>query len=138
MSKSSSTSPEHDAHAGTVGPVLRAGPASAPVLAALRELNPEASITDDGAYLRVRVPGRCRLTRSAIERHAHAPFRFPGDLEAVMPAFSGRLNIGDEEATWSMTLPPIVPFTPAEQHPTGDDVPVGGGAGRHHGHGRGS
>jgi toluene monooxygenase system protein D len=83
-----------------VGPVLVPGPLAEAILLALGELNPGLSCVDRGGYLRVLVPGRCRLTRRAVESHTRSSFRLPGDLEAVMPSFKGRLTLTEDEAVW--------------------------------------
>lgn len=70
------------------------------IVAAIVELNPAASIESHGAYLRISVPDRCIVTRAAIEAHLGSEFRFPGDLEANMPSFAGRLKITDSAACW--------------------------------------
>lgn len=84
-----------------VGPVLHPGAVASAVIAAICELNPEAVIESHGAYLRVLVPGQCKVPRAAIEAHLGAEFRFPGDLEAHMPSFAGRLTLGDDAACWT-------------------------------------
>ncbi len=84
-----------------VGPVLEAGETARAVIAALRRLNTDVVVLDRGSYLRVLVPGRCRMTREAVERALGRPFRLPGDLERVMPSFKGRLVVGDDEVVWS-------------------------------------
>jgi hypothetical protein len=58
-------------------------------------------VEDRGAYLRVLVPRRCIVTRSAIERAMGETFRLPVDLESLMPAFKGTLRMDDEHAEWS-------------------------------------
>jgi hypothetical protein len=83
-----------------VGPVLRQSPLTGAATAALRELNPSAEFCDRGSYVRVLAPEPCRLTRDAFERHAGKPLTFPGDLEAIMPSFSGRLSLNADEAVW--------------------------------------
>lgn len=83
-----------------VGPVLIAGDVSRAVVEALRESNPGLDAIDRGSYVRVRAPGGCRLQRSAVERRLGRPFRLPADLEAVMPSFTGRFRVGEEEAAW--------------------------------------
>ena len=88
-----------------VGPVLEAGDAARAVTAAIRELNPGAEVRDRGAYLRVHSPRRCVVTRAAIERNLGRPFRLPGDLECVMPAFKGRFTVSEDEATWTFEEP---------------------------------
>lgn len=84
------------------GPVLVACDASLGVVAAIRALNPEASVTDRGAYLRILVPNRCVVTRAEIERHLGRVFSLPSDLETLMPAFQGRFFVDDEQASWSV------------------------------------
>lgn len=71
------------------------------VIAAICELNPAALVESHGAYLRVSVPGRCVVTREAIEAHLGTEFKFPSDLEAHMPAFAGRLTLAADKACWS-------------------------------------
>ena len=58
-------------------------------------------VIDRGAYLRVLVKDRCRLTRAAVERHLGESFSLPGDLEEVMVSFTGTLSISPEEAFWT-------------------------------------
>lgn len=86
--------------ASGVGPVLQAGQVAGAVVEAIRALQPGVVVEDRGAYLRVFVPGRCRVTREAIEEALGAPFHLPGDLERVMPSFKGKLTVTSEEATW--------------------------------------
>ena len=57
-------------------------------------------VIDRGAYLRVLVPGCCRLSRSAAEAELGGRFSLPADLEEVMPSFKGRLVITEHEAIW--------------------------------------
>jgi toluene monooxygenase system ferredoxin subunit len=83
-----------------VGPVLHAGPIASAVVAAIRTLNDAVEIVDRGAYVRVLVVGRCRVTRAAIERELGAPFELPGDLEKVMSSFKGRFEVTESEALW--------------------------------------
>jgi hypothetical protein len=84
-----------------VGPVLEAGEAARAVISAIQALNPSTEVLDRGAYLRVRVPRRCVVTREAIERSLGRAFLLPGDLECLMPSFQGRFRISEEEAVWS-------------------------------------
>lgn len=85
---------------GKVGPVLESGEIAAAVIAAIRAHNRDVEVSDRGAYLRVAVPRRCVLDREAVERMLGRPFRLPGDLELVMPAFSGILSIDRDGAVW--------------------------------------
>jgi hypothetical protein len=84
-----------------VGPVLSRGAVADAVIAAIQELNPAAIVESREAYLRVLSPGRCIVTRAAIEAHLGAQFHFPADLEAHMPAFAGRLTFTQDSASWS-------------------------------------
>ncbi len=85
-----------------VGPVLLASPRARAVIAAIREENEAVTVLDRGAYLRVLVPGRCRVTRAAIERQLGAPFSMPGDLEGILSSFKGVLELDAEGASWSL------------------------------------
>jgi hypothetical protein len=87
-----------------VGPVLQAGTLGRAVLAAVLELNQGVSVVERGAYIRVLVPGKCHITRAAVERNAQAEVRFPGDLESVMPSFKGRFSVSENEASWESHL----------------------------------
>jgi toluene monooxygenase system protein D len=86
----------------SVGPVLRSGALARAVVAAISELNGGAKVVDRGAYLRVLVPGRCVVTREALERAARRSVRLPGELEAIMPSFKGVLSIDEEQASWEL------------------------------------
>jgi len=87
--------------ADQVGPVLEASDTARAVIAAIRQLNGAAVVEDQGSYLRVLVPQRCVVTRRAIESALGRPFRLPADLEVLMPAFKGTLQLSEEEAVWS-------------------------------------
>jgi toluene monooxygenase system protein D len=83
-----------------VGPVLTPGPLTDAVIAAIRALNADVSVIDRGGYLRVLVPGRCRLNSAAVKTPDAVAFRLPADLEAIMPSFRGRLSLVGDEALW--------------------------------------
>ena len=83
-----------------VGPVLQSGTVANAIVAAIKDLNQDVLVVDRGAYLRVLVPRRCIVTRSAIEKHLGRPFRFPGELETVMSAFKGSLQLNQDDAAW--------------------------------------
>jgi len=85
----------------SVGPVLSSGRIADAIVAAIRDQHPDVMVTDRGSYLRVLVPGRCRVTGAAISAALGSPFRLPGDLERVMPSFSGRFQVSAVEASWS-------------------------------------
>jgi toluene monooxygenase system protein D len=92
-----------------VGPVLQAGPVANAIIAAIKDLNQDVIVVDRGAYVRVLVPRCCVVTRWAIEDHLGRSFRFPGELEMVMSAFKGSLQLDQDDAAWrfaqSETLP---------------------------------
>jgi NAD(P)-dependent dehydrogenase (short-subunit alcohol dehydrogenase family) len=83
-----------------VGPVLEASETGRALIEALRADNADVVVIDRDAYLRVLVPGRCRLTRAAIEAALGRAFRLPGDLELVMPSFKGAFTVTTDEAAW--------------------------------------
>lgn len=83
-----------------VGPVLQSGDVADAIVAAIRDLNEDVMVLDRGAYVRVLVPHRCVVTRSAIEKHLGRSFRFPGELETVMSAFKGSLQLNQDDAAW--------------------------------------
>jgi hypothetical protein len=90
-----------DVASDAVGPVLIPGGVTDALLAALRRRNPEMRVAPQGAYVRVLAPGRCRLVRADVEELLARSFALPGDLEAVMPAFKGRLAFTATGAEWS-------------------------------------
>jgi hypothetical protein len=100
ISGSTSERPPHG-----VGPVLARGALCDAVLRALEEVNPGIVCVDRGAYVRVYVPFRCVLARTAVERHTGQLFRLPGDLESIMPSFKGRLRVDEDEAVWEASSP---------------------------------
>jgi hypothetical protein len=65
----------------------------------------EGQVVDRGAYVRVLVPQYCVVTRSAIETHLGRSFRFPGELETVMSAFKGSLQLNQDDAAWRCADP---------------------------------
>ena len=89
----------HDMH-DWVGPVLQAGPLADAVISAIKACNRTVELLDRGAYVRVLTPERCVVTRAAIEAQTARPFRLPGELEAIMSSFKGRLRIDEDEAVW--------------------------------------
>src|SRR5919109_5110384 len=83
-----------------VGPVLQSGSIANAIIAAIKDLNEDVLVVDRGAYQRILVPRCCVVTRSAIEKHLGRPFRFPGELETVMSAFKGSLQLNHNDAAW--------------------------------------
>jgi toluene monooxygenase system protein D len=92
-----------------VGPVLQAGPVANAIIAAIEDLNQDVMIVDRGAYVRILVPRCCVVTRTAIEQHLGRSFRFPGELETVMSAFKGSLQLNQDDAAWRFAQSQAVP-----------------------------
>jgi toluene monooxygenase system protein D len=90
---------------GRVGPVLQTCAVSDAIVAAIKDLNQDVLVMDRGAYLRVLVPSKCFVTRSAIERRLGRSFRFPGELEVVMPSFKGAIVFTESDVTWQFREP---------------------------------
>jgi toluene monooxygenase system protein D len=84
-----------------VGPVLQATPFAEAVVAAICEENDDVLVDYESAYLRVLVPRVCRLSSSTLQSVTGEDVQFPGDLEAIMSSFTGRLKITDDAAVWS-------------------------------------
>src|SRR5262249_38827509 len=89
----------------TVGPVLELGDTGLAVVAAIRALNPGVVVEERGSYIRVLVPHRCVVTRAAIEDALGREFVLPGDLEQVMPAFKGMIDVNEDQAVWAFGKP---------------------------------
>jgi toluene monooxygenase system protein D len=89
-----------------VGPVLIPGPVADAVIAAIRGEHEDVQVVDRGAYLRVMVPRRCRLCALKVAQLLDDTFQLPGDLEAIMPSFRGRLTIASDQALWELVGSP--------------------------------
>lgn len=85
-----------------VGPVLHAGPLGAGVVAAIERTNAGTLVVNRGAYIRVLVPKRCRVSRAAIELETRRTFVLPSDLEAIMSSFKGKFSVSEDEAVWEL------------------------------------
>ncbi|HET8932012.1 MAG TPA: MmoB/DmpM family protein [Polyangiales bacterium] len=83
-----------------VGPVLICGESADAVLAAIRAENSHVQAHDSDGYLRVSVTERCHVTRARIERELGRRFELPRDLEAIMPAFKGKLRLDSDSVSW--------------------------------------
>jgi hypothetical protein len=70
-----------------------------PIVTAILVENEQTDVGDTGAYLRVLVPDVCRVSRvrSSATRTAGL---LPGDLELVMPSFSGLVWMTERGAAW--------------------------------------
>ena len=89
-----------------VGPVLHATPFARSVVAVIEEENIDVIVRDEGAYLRVLVPGVCRLSRAGLESATGLAIRFPGDLELVMSSFTGVMRLTEDDAVWRLAGTP--------------------------------
>jgi hypothetical protein len=65
-----------------VGPVLQAGTVTNAIVAAIKDLNQDVM----------------------LEKHLGRPFRFPGELETVMSAFKGSLQLNQDDAAWRFAV----------------------------------
>jgi len=88
-----------------VGPVLLEGEVARAIVKCILATHPDAVVHDRGSYLRVTATGSCQVTRTAIEHALGRPFRLPGDLERVMPSFTGRFAVTRNDATWRTERP---------------------------------
>ena len=86
-----------------VGPVLRMSDDVDAIVAAIVDDNPgqEITVLDRGAYTRVGGEGELRVTRASIERHLGRDFEMR-QLEGLMSAFAGRIDVTSEEVTWRL------------------------------------
>jgi toluene monooxygenase system protein D len=85
----------------SVGPVLRMSDDVDAIVAAIVDDNPgrEVTVVDRGAYTRVSGDGELRVTRESIERHLGRGFAMR-QLEELMSAFAGRIEMTSEEVRW--------------------------------------
>ena len=87
----------------SVGPVLRMSDDLDAIIAAIVEDNPgkQISVIDRGAYTRVSGDGELRVTRASIERNLGRDFQMR-QLEGLMSAFAGRIDMTSEEVWWRL------------------------------------
>jgi toluene monooxygenase system protein D len=87
----------------SVGPVLRMSDDLDAIIAAIVEDNPgkQISVVDRGAYTRVSGDGELRVTRASIERNLGRDFQMR-QLEGLMSAFAGRIDMTSEEVWWRL------------------------------------
>lgn len=83
-----------------VGPVLLPSAEAEAVLCAIREANPAVRIEEKGSYLRVLAAGQCVLRAETVSKYLGHSFVLPADLEKLMPAFKGHLEMNSVEAVW--------------------------------------
>ncbi len=86
-----------------VGPVVRGVDAEIAdaLITAIEQDNPGAEplVEDRGGYIRISVPGRCRVTRASLEDALGRDFPL-SELEPALSAFAGRVRFTDDEVLW--------------------------------------
>ncbi|MCL4421721.1 MAG: MmoB/DmpM family protein [Actinobacteria bacterium] len=92
-----------------VGPILRMSDDVDAIVAAIIEDNPDKDITvtDRGAYTRVSGPGELRLTRASIARQLGRDYEMR-ELQGLMSAFAGRIDMTSEEVRWHLGSPATI------------------------------
>jgi toluene monooxygenase system protein D len=92
-----------NAHVKMVGPVVRGLDANLAeaVITAIEEDNPEADVEvdDQGGYIRIHTPNRCRMTRASLEDALGRTFGLH-QLEPSLAGFAGRMKLTDDEVVW--------------------------------------
>ncbi|KWW99969.1 hypothetical protein TH66_06970 [Carbonactinospora thermoautotrophica] len=101
-----------------VGPVLRMSDDVDAIVAAIMDDNPgkEITVVDRGAYTRVSGEGELRLTRESIQRHLGREFEMR-QLEGLMSAFAGRIEVTTEEVRWRLKGSGAAPSATTTTHP---------------------
>lgn len=86
-----------------VGPVVRGVDCDIAdaLIAAIETDNPgvQPVVEDRGGYIRVSMPGRCRVTRHSLEAELGRDFPL-SELEPALSAFAGRVKFTDDEVLW--------------------------------------
>ncbi|MCX9191052.1 monooxygenase [Carbonactinospora thermoautotrophica] len=105
-----------------VGPVLRMSDDVDAIVAAIMDDNPgkEITVVDRGAYTRVSGEGELRLTRESVQRHLGREFEMR-QLEGLMSAFAGRIEVTSEEVRWRLKGNGAAPSTTTTTHPTQEE-----------------
>lgn len=86
-----------------VGPVVSGmhGALAEAVITAIEDDNPDllVEVDDQGGYIRIQTPGRCRITRASLEDALGRSFPMY-ELEPSLAGFAGRMQVSDDEITW--------------------------------------
>jgi toluene monooxygenase system protein D len=100
-SASAETDREQGDGTALVGPIMQAGEMADLVFEAISLDNPdvEVLVRDEGSYIRVHTPGRCRLTGATLSELAGRPLRV-GDIEPYMAFFAGHITTASDEIVW--------------------------------------
>lgn len=84
-----------------VGPVISdSRVAEAIVRAIATDNDQEPLVLDRGAYVRIGLPGTCRLTQATLDDELGDGELRVTAFENVMPSFAGRINVSEEEIVW--------------------------------------
>lgn len=90
-------------HVKMVGPVVRGldGQLADAVIEAIEIDNPgvDIDVDDQGGYIRIGTPQRCRLTRATLEDSLGRSFPLH-QLEPSLAGFAGRMTVSDDEIVW--------------------------------------
>jgi len=96
---------EHVTAEKRVGPILRGLDADFcdAIINAIETDNPhsDVEVDDQGGYVRITTPWRCRLTRESLEQELGCDFRL-SDIEPNLAGFAGRIQFGDDEVIWHL------------------------------------
>lgn len=96
---------EHVVAPKRVGPIIRGvdGDFCDAMISAIEDDNPDTDVEvdDQGGYVRITTPWRCRLTRESLERELGRSFRL-SDIEPNLAGFAGRILVGDDEVIWHL------------------------------------
>ena len=91
------------AHVKMVGPVVRGldGNLADAVITAIEVDNPDVDVEvdDQGGYIRICTPRRCRMTRASLEDALGRTFPLH-QLEPSLAGFAGRMTVSDDEVVW--------------------------------------
>jgi toluene monooxygenase system protein D len=83
-----------------VGPVVtNARIGAAAVRAIATDTGQQPLVQDRGAYLRIQVPLRARMTHASLEEELGEEMPLSA-FEQVMPSFAGRIKVSDDEIVW--------------------------------------
>lgn len=96
--------------AALVGPIMQTGEMADLVAEAVAQDNPGASvhIRDEGSYVRIHTPGRCRLTGQTLSELAGRPIRI-GDVEPHLAFFAGHITTTSDEMVWASSQGAAMP-----------------------------
>jgi hypothetical protein len=90
-----------------VGPVISNSRVAEAVARAIATDNGQAPVLEDrGAYIRIGLPGTCRLTQASLDDELGDGELSLSAIETVMPSFAGRIKMTDDEIIWYLKETP--------------------------------